>query len=242
MRNMSEKTRGKKTKREIVGTIILCIMVLFSLLISVQIVVRGYANIFGFSFFRVVTGSMEPALPVNSLVISHKTNIEKIRVNDIVVFRSPTGTGADRIVTHRVVSVFWENGAATLETRGDANPVADGRLVRQKDMIGKVVWYTDKEGGIMGVMSFLSSKIGFLACIALPILLLGGLILRSCIVSIQKDLYRAQRELEFEEKQNEAECHVSHEEYEEIYDRIRAKLIEELKGNHEQKQQHTTEE
>ena len=64
--------------------------------------------------------------------------------------------------------------------------------------------------------------------------------MRSCIVSIQKDLYRAQRELA-REREIEAASHISHEEYEEIYDKIRAELIEELKNNHEQNQQHTTE-
>ena len=239
MRTMEEKSEKKK-KREIAGTIVLCFAVLFSLFISIQIVVRGYADIAGYSVFRVVTGSMEPTLSVNTLVVSHKTNIEKIKVKDIVVFRSPTGAGSDRIVTHRVVSVVWENGTAALETRGDANPVADSRMVRQKDLIGKVIWYSDKEGGIVSVMGFLGSKTGFLVCIALPILLLGGLILRSCIVSIQKDLYRAQRELA-REREIEAASHISHEEYEEIYDKIRAELIEELKNNHEQNQQHTTE-
>ena len=239
MRTMEEKSEKKK-KRKIAGTIVLCFAVLFSLFISIQIVVRGYADIAGYSVFRVVTGSMEPTLSVNTLVVSHKTNIEKIKVKDIVVFRSPTGAGSDRIVTHRVVSVVWENGTATLETRGDANPVADSRMVRQKDLIGKVVWYSDKEGGIVSVMGFLGSNTGFLVCIALPILLLGGLILRSCIVSIQKDLYRAQRELA-REREIEAASHISHEEYEEIYDKIRAELIEELKNNHEQNQQHTTE-
>lgn len=236
MRTMEEKSR----KREIAGTIVLCFAVLFSLFISIQIVVRGYADIAGYSVFRVVTGSMEPTLSVNALVVSHKSDIEKIKVKDIVVFRSPTGAGSDRIVTHRVVSVVWENGTAALETRGDANPVADSRMVWQKDLIGKVIWYSDKEGGIVSVMGFLGSKTGFLVCIALPILLLGGLILRSCIVSIQKDLYRAQRELA-REGEIEAASHISHEEYEEIYDKIRAELIEELKNNHEQNQQHTTE-
>ena len=239
MRTMEEKSEKKK-KRKIAGTIVLCFAVLFSLFISIQIVVRGYADIAGYSVFRVVTGSMEPTLSVNALVVSHKSDIEKIKVKDIVVFRSPTGAGSDRIVTHRVVSVVWENGTAALETRGDANPVADSRMVWQKDLIGKVIWYSDKEGGIVSVMGFLGSKTGFLVCIALPILLLGGLILRSCIVSIQKDLYRAQRELAREEE-IEAASHVSHEEYEEIYEKIRTELIEELKNDHEQNQQHTTE-
>lgn len=210
----------------------MCLAVLFSLLLSVQIAVRGYADIAGYSVFRVVTGSMEPALPVNTLLISHKTKIEKIQKNDIVVFRSPTGRGSDRIVTHRVVSIVWqEDGSVQLETRGDANPVADGRMVGQEDLIGKVIWHSEKEGGAMAVVSFLSSKIGFMACIALPVLLLGGLILRSCILSIQNDIYRAQRELEEEEET--IVTPVSEEEYQEIYDRIKAELIEEIRNKHE---------
>ena len=229
---MEEKNQQKKTKRNIIGTIILCLAVLFSLLLSVQIAVRGYADIAGYSVFRVVTGSMEPALPVNTLLISHKTKIEKIQKNDIVVFRSPTGRGSDRIVTHRVVSIVWqEDGSVQLETRGDANPVADGRMVGQEDLIGKVIWHSEKEGGAMAVVSFLSSKIGFMACIALPVLLLGGLILRSCILSIQNDIYRAQRELEEEEET--IVTPVSEEEYQEIYDRIKAELIEEIRNKHE---------
>ena len=210
----------------------MCLAVLFSLLLSVQIAVRGYADIAGYSVFRVVTGSMEPALPVNTLLISHKTKIEKIQKNDIVVFRSPTGRGSDRIVTHRVVSIVWqEDGSVQLETRGDANPVADGRMVGQEDLIGKVIWHSEKEGGAMAVVSFLSSKIGFMACIALPVLLLGGLILRSCILSIQNDIYRAQRELEEEEET--IVTPVSEEEYQEIYDRLKAELIEEIRNKHE---------
>ena len=72
MRTMEEKSR----KREIAGTIVLCLAVLFSLFISIQIVVRGYADIAGYSVFRVVTGSMEPTLSVNALVVSHKSDIE----------------------------------------------------------------------------------------------------------------------------------------------------------------------
>ena len=78
MRTMEEKSEKKK-KRKIAGTIVLCFAVLFSLFISIQIVVRGYADIAGYSVFRVLTGSMEPTLSVNTLVVSHKTNIEKIK-------------------------------------------------------------------------------------------------------------------------------------------------------------------
>ena len=48
MRTMEEKSEKKK-KRKIAGTIVLCFAVLFSLFISIQIVVRGYADIAGYS-------------------------------------------------------------------------------------------------------------------------------------------------------------------------------------------------
>ena len=232
-----EQNQGKKKDfRSIASATVLVVAVLFSLILSVQVVLRGYAGVAGYSVFRVITGSMEPTLAVDSLVLAKKTAITDIKVDDIVVFFAPTGSGESRIVTHRVVSIGWnEYGAVELETRGDANPVADSDLVTGDDLIGKVVWYTEEEGGVMNIVSFISSKFGFIACIAFPILLLGGLILRACIASIQNEIYRVSRELDLEsEKALEEAGHVSAEEYQEIYQRIKAELLEEQKKNHEQ--------
>ena len=173
----------------VISTCLLCLAVSLCLVISAQVVTRGYAGIAGYSVFRVVTGSMEPTLPVNSLVISHQTPIDSIAQGDIVVFYSPTGiVGRDRIVTHRVVSILHQDGVTALETRGDANPVADSYLIGEQRLIGKVVWYTGREREGASVVGFIGSGFGFIACIVFPLLLISGLILRGSITSIRRQL------------------------------------------------------
>lgn len=226
----------KETKKtgtraaDCVSVVVLCAAVALCLVVAVQVAVRGYADMFGYSVFRVVTGSMEPTIPVNAVVVSHREDIERMSVDDIVVFRSPT-TGGERIITHRVVAVYTESdGTTTLETRGDANPVSDSSPVTQSQLIGRVVWYLDKEGGATRVIGFLSSSMGFIACIVFPILLLGALILRGSINSIRQQLWEVEHQLD---EELPPEPSLTEEEYEEICRKVRAELMEELKENHE---------
>ena len=69
---------------------------------------------FGYGFAVVMSGSMEPALRVDDLVVIHAR--EEYRVGDIIVFQS----GNERII-HRIVAIDGE----TVQTKGDANNVPD---------------------------------------------------------------------------------------------------------------------
>lgn len=215
----------------IISTALLCIAVSLCLVISAQVVTRGYAGIAGFSVFRVVTGSMEPTLPVNSLVVSRRTPIDDIAPDDIVVFYSPTGiVGRNRIVTHRVVSVLHQDGVTGLETRGDANPVADSYLVGEQSLIGKVVWYAGRESEGASVVGFIGSGFGFIACIVFPLLLISGLILRGSITSIRRQLADARTAADGKGVPQEDGAMLSQAEYEELYERIKAEVLAELKA------------
>lgn len=225
-----EKTRGKAAG--LISTAALCAAVALCMLICFQVATRGYAGFFGYSLFRVVTGSMEPTLPVNTLIACKSTPIEEIRVGDIVVFRSQE-LEAERIITHRVVSVVsGESGAPLLETRGDANPVADRKLVGAYNLIGKVVWNANQESGGFNVIGFLGSGYGFIACIVFPLLVLGGLILRGSLSNIRRQLCAATEALNASQKSDPG-AQISKEEYDEMYDRIKAEVLQELKQNNE---------
>ena len=65
--------------------------------------------------------------------------------------------------------------------------------------------------------------------LALSCLLLAGLILRECVTNIQKDLRDTVYALEQEEEPIDPLCGMTQEEYMEMYERIRAELMEELK-------------
>ena len=81
--------------------------------------------------------------------------------------------------------------------------------------------------------SFFTNKIGFLGCIVFPCLLLAGLILKDCVGNIRHELSRALEELENPAQEqpdwmNDPLCGMTQEEYNEMYERIRAELMEEL--------------
>ena len=199
--------------------VLLCVVVL------VQVYTQGYVNIAGFSMFRVVTGSMEPTIPVGSLLLSQDVPISQIETDDVVCFVSEEPQSKGKIITHRVVAVMEDpRGAIVLETKGDANLVSDGYFVTSENLIGRVVWYTE-EGNIMaGVMNFLSSGVGFLLCVVFPILLVAGFILRACVRNIRKEMDAVMQDLE---QQDETDG-LSAEDYEAIKEKVRRELLEEL--------------
>lgn len=90
---------------------------------------------FGVQEYAVSTGSMEPEIPVGSLIFVTKTDAEKLVPGDIIAYRTGRGTGAP--IVHRVV----ENDTAAKEiiTKGDANSAEDLFPVRYDQVVGKVV-------------------------------------------------------------------------------------------------------
>ncbi|MDR1807583.1 MAG: signal peptidase I [Propionibacteriaceae bacterium] len=71
----------------------------------------------------VMSGSMEPTLPVGSLVFTQTVDAADVAVGDIVMVPQH---GGDGVVTHRVVDLApADAGRVTLTLRGDANPASD---------------------------------------------------------------------------------------------------------------------
>ena len=154
-----------------VVTAILIAAVIFCIVVISQVMSRGYVTIAGRSLFRVVTGSMEPTIPTGSLLISKNIEIEEIERGDIICFRSKESNMLGQVITHRVIDIVHSgDGNLYLETCGDANPTADGYYVTDANLIGIVTKYT-KSGNLMAkIFSLFTSKIGFLSCVAIPVL------------------------------------------------------------------------
>lgn len=211
-------------------TFLLILAVALCLYAAIQILTYGYVNLGGFMMFRVVTGSMEPTIPVGAMLLTREVDIGTIQVDDIICFRTQVSEIWGKIVTHRVVGVLQsETGGILLETKGDANLIADGYLVDQFHFVGKVVWHTGDGSVMANILSLFTNKIGFLGCIVMPILLLATLILRDSVSGIRRELRQLLEEAQQEQKsQNDPLCGMTQEEYNEMYERIRAELMEEL--------------
>lgn len=214
-------------------TAVLILVVALCLYVVIQVMSYGYVNLGGFMMFRVVTGSMEPEIPTGALLIAREVEIETIQLGDIVCFRSQLADIWGKIVTHRVVGIT-ENpvGNILLETKGDANLASDIFLVNQSNFVGKVVWYTGNQSLFAGIISLFTNKIGFLGCIVIPVLLISTLILKDSVAGIRRDmlvlLEESRRMEQGESWENDPLCGMTQEEYDELYARIRAELIEEL--------------
>ena len=232
---MMENTKKNAVQRatSILVTILLIMAVLICLYTVVQVLSNGYVNICGYMMFRVVTGSMEPTIDVGALLLTRETDITDIDINDIVCFKTQESVIFGEIVTHRVVNrTTTADGEILLETKGDANPVSDGYYVTQDNFLGKVVWYTGDDSMLASVFAFFTNKIGFLAVIVFPCLLIVSFILKDCVKNIRSELELAKGELN--KSGNEAEWKtdpmrgMTSEEYTEMCDRIRLELLEEL--------------
>ncbi len=223
-----KKIRGKIAAS--VATVLLVAAAAICITVIAQVLSRGYASIGGYSTFRVVTGSMEPAVPVGTLLVAKRTDVEMVKEQDIICFRSKEPGILGEIITHRVVGVLQdENGNIFLRTKGDANLTEDGYYVTQDNLVGKVIWHTGDGSTMAAIFSIFTNKMGFLCIIVIPVLLVAALILRENIKSIRKELDKATRKLD--ENQEACTSVISEEEYTEMYERIKAELLEELKVN-----------
>lgn len=210
------------------STLALVISLVFCLAVVVQVTSTGYVQIGGVSLFRVVTGSMEPELPVGSLLLCVETDIEEIKENDIVCFRSKNVQIMGKIVTHRVVNITQTgDGEILLETKGDANLSADAEFVTQSNLIGRVYHYSKDSNIMVALVSVLTDEIGFMMLILFPTLLIAGFILRSCMTSMRRDIERVLEE-DKQKKEQENQLYTQ-EEYAAMLERLKNELYEEMK-------------
>lgn len=230
MKDLKLKTHPVRRRTvNVLVTLALILVVCLCLFVVIQVLSQGYVNIGGYSLFRVVTGSMEPTIPVGALLVSKKIEMDAVQVNDIICFQAQETAILGKMMTHRVVDIYpAADGSLMFATKGDANLSADGYLVTQSNFVGKVIWYTGANSVLSSIISFFTNKIGFLACIVIPCLLLAGLILKDCVKNIRNELQETLEELEKDPEPKDPLLELSEEELNKMYERIRAELIEEL--------------
>ena len=235
----AKKNKGKKSGRSgvkyAISTAILVASILLCLIVTIQTLVSGYTTFFGYSVFRVVTGSMEKTIPIGSVLLCKHTGIDDIKVDDIVCFKSRESSHYGSIVTHRVISIqHGENGEIYLETRGDSNNSSDPYFVKDDNLIGRVTWYSGKDGVFTKVLSFLTGKVGFLAIIVIPILVIVGLILQSAGKNIRTELDSTLEKLAKRQQKNQENeplpgySTLTRQDYNEIYESLKRELWKDL--------------
>ena len=144
----------------VLGALLLILLVAACLPLTVP-------RLFGFHIYTVVSGSMEPAIPVGSLLYIQEAQPEDMEKEDVIAYYG--GQDSTAIITHRVV----ENREVMGEfiTKGDANAKEDKAPVPYSDFIGKVRLSIPKVGGAAQIFASTQGKIAAACFIGLAVVL-----------------------------------------------------------------------
>lgn len=121
---------------------ILMILLSVTVLMTVVFTRKGdVPNYLGYSVFRVLTGSMEPTIPVDTMCVVKLCKTDEVEEGDVISFYTLEPEILGSVVTHRAVEITkTENGERLVYTKGDANPAVDSYPVTDEYMVGKVVF------------------------------------------------------------------------------------------------------
>lgn len=154
----------------LLGTLILLAAIASCLPITVP-------HLMGYEIYDVVSPSMEPEIPVGSVIYVKYTPPETIVPGAVIAFFSPGG-----VICHRVAENHTVEGE--LITKGDANAEVDLAPVGYSSVIGCVTLHLPVLGALMDLYTSTVGKVYlllFAACGAMLNLLAGRLRDRSLV-------------------------------------------------------------
>lgn len=100
------------------------------LIFAAAIAAAVLISVSGIRCYAVLTGSMEPVLPVGSLLVVVPMSFDELKVGQDITYKTAGGT-----VTHRIVAI--DQAARTVTTQGLTNNVAD-TPVTAENIVGRV--------------------------------------------------------------------------------------------------------
>lgn len=105
----------------------------------------------GVRVFNIISESMIPKYNIGDVLVVKSIEPQNIKVGDDIAYIGQESTFNQKIVTHQVIKIDYENGEYIFHTKGIANILEDP-LVHQNQVFGKVVYK-------IWILSFISNKI-----------------------------------------------------------------------------------
>jgi signal peptidase len=174
-KNDAAETRAGRVRNRIFGFIFytLLIAALFTVIIYIASSSPGTPRvIFGHSFLRVLSPSMQSELPEGSLIIVKETDPDILEIGDNITFLEENNTST----THKIMQIYenyTEDGQRGFLTQGTENVWPDRDIVIAQNVVGRVVFHTTFFAGIAdfvaGIPALAADIWGFL--LAYPIFL-----------------------------------------------------------------------
>jgi signal peptidase len=116
-----------------------------------------------FTVYIIKTGSMYPAIPTGSLVVTQKILTQDLRTGDVIAFIHPGDP--EKVIVHRIVGLDTRNNSLAFQTKGDSNPSLDYWKVYPPGVLGRV-YFAAPYLGYFSVWA--KSYVGFSILIGIP--------------------------------------------------------------------------
>ncbi len=102
----------------------------------------------GYKFLNILTGSMTPTMPIDTVVMIKHVPIDKVEVGDVVTFKQ----GKDN-VTHRVIEKSGKGVKTVLTTQGDAaQNQGSHETVTERNFVGVVICHFPYLGVLLDII------------------------------------------------------------------------------------------
>ena len=121
-------------------------------------------KLFGYQVFHIISGSMEPALPIGSAIYIEKANPQDMEEGEIIAFYVE-----NEVVAHRVIANHRDE--KQIFTKGDANAAEDRNPVSYEHIIGRVKMNVPYLGSAFVLFSSKMGKIYLLSMLIAGVLL-----------------------------------------------------------------------
>ncbi len=162
----------------------------------------------------VLSGSMEPAIGVGSIIVIKPAN--EYRIGDVIAFQFAE---EETPITHRIYDLKVTEGIISFITKGDANEEPDNRGVFEREIIGRVLFDVPFVGYAVNAAQ---TPIGFMLIIVVP----ATIIIYDEVKKVKDEIIR----LKNQKKKKD-------EEQDEVIEKSEEKDIEQDKGIKELKQE-----
>lgn len=167
--------KKKSILKRISNLILIIVLFILAFVIALTVFTRITGNtpsLFGYSIFRVSTGSMEPELMVGDVILTKEVDdVNSLQVGDVITYRGTIGEYTNMMITHKIVRApYEENGITYVITKGVANDIED-QPVEANQISSKLVC---KIPFLDWLYSFFLTPWGLLTAIILIIVAFAG--------------------------------------------------------------------
>lgn len=122
-----KEKRSTGSKVSLIIGIVLCVILVPILVLNSVLIIKGVASedrkppdLFGYVPLTVASPSMYPLFDEGDMILLKEVDPDDIEVGDVICFFDPAQKG-NKLLTHRVVQIYEEDGQRYAKTAGDFN-------------------------------------------------------------------------------------------------------------------------